>query len=136
MTITANATPTKVAVTGASGKTGKLVVKRLLQQPELYTAVAVVRSEGSASALTSFLGDLAASLQVATVNVVGNNAEASLRSTLQGCSTLVIATSAVPVLKPLSLVTVRCTPLTTAGAMLCPCCVCTVSACKSPILWH
>lgn len=96
----------QVAVTGASGKTGKLVVKRLLQLPEQYTAVAVVRSEGSASTLKSFLGDLAASLQVATVNVAGSNAEASLRTALQGCSTLVIATSAVPVLKPLSLVTV------------------------------
>ncbi len=36
---------TQVAVTGASGKTGKLVVKRLLQSPSEYAAVAVVRSD-------------------------------------------------------------------------------------------
>lgn len=35
----------QVAVTGASGKTGKLVVKRLLQSPDQYAAVAVVRSD-------------------------------------------------------------------------------------------
>ena len=41
--VAAGDSPLKVAVTGAGGRTGSLTVKRLLKEPNRYSAVAIVR---------------------------------------------------------------------------------------------
>lgn len=97
---------TQVVVTGAGGRTGKLVVKKLLAQPDSFTPIATVRSKSSQkltgeglpeSALVEF--DLAAAAAAGSV-------PAGLASALQGADALVIATSGVPQIKPLSLIPV------------------------------
>jgi len=50
----------KVAVTGASGRTGRLVVQRLLLEPDKYDPVAVVRSRQAAEDMTSLFAAAAA----------------------------------------------------------------------------
>lgn len=100
-------------MTGAGGRTGKLVIKKLLAEPEYFSPVATVRSKSSAgkvtseglpeSALVEF--DLAAAAAAGT-------APASLTAALQGADALVIATSGVPQIKPLSLIPVMWAKLT------------------------
>jgi nucleoside-diphosphate-sugar epimerase len=119
--VKANAGGLKVAVTGAGGRTGKLVLKRLLQRqdesPELVrSVVGTVRSGSSALALKSDLPELAvAANSVAVVDVAalgraaesGANpleADAELKAALDGADALVIVTSGVPQIKKRSLV--------------------------------
>jgi nucleoside-diphosphate-sugar epimerase len=111
----------KVAVTGAGGRTGKLVVKRLLQvqdeQPELITSV--VGTVRSGSALLTLKSDVpefaiaANSVAVVDVAALGRAAEAGtdpltadpeLKQALEGADALVIVTSGVPQIKKRSLV--------------------------------
>jgi uncharacterized protein YbjT (DUF2867 family) len=97
----------QVVVTGAGGRTGKLVVKKLLEQHSTYSVVATVRSKSSAGKLTSeglpesnlVEFDLAAA-------AAAGAAPAGLTAALQGADALVIATSGVPQIKPLSLIPV------------------------------
>ena len=90
--------PPKVVVTGAGGRTGGLIMDKLLARPGQYEAVAVVRAPKSGK---RFQGEGAA---VVTVDVAAPGAQAALQAALEGASALVIATSAVPKIKPLSIV--------------------------------
>ncbi|KAK3236754.1 hypothetical protein CYMTET_53121, partial [Cymbomonas tetramitiformis] len=88
------AAPMKVLVTGAGGRTGGLVYQQLLQRPEDFTPVGLVRSEKSAKKLGSDVK-----------YVIGDIMDpASLETAVAGCDALVLLTSAAPQIKPLSLV--------------------------------
>jgi dihydrodipicolinate reductase len=99
-------------VSGAGGRTGQLVVKKLLEQMDNFSVVATVRSKGSAGKLTSaglpesnlVEFDLAAA--AAAAGSTSNAAAAGLAAALQGADALVIATSGVPQIKYLSLIPV------------------------------
>lgn len=80
----------KVLVTGATGRTGSLVLKKLRQQAEEFEAFGFARSEAKAKELLGssesfFFGDI--------------KDRSSLQQALTGCQALVILTSAVPKLK-------------------------------------
>jgi len=92
--------PMKVAVTGAGGRTGGLVFKKLLSAEGL-TPVGVVRSGKSANNLKKKTG--ASDDQIALGNALDKD---SVKSALEGCDAMVIATSAVPKIKPLSILKV------------------------------
>jgi hypothetical protein len=53
----------KVAVTGASGRTGRLVVQRLLLEPERYEPVAIVRSRRAAEDIEALFARAAAAAE-------------------------------------------------------------------------
>ena len=90
-------------VTGAGGRTGSLVMKKLLERSDEYEAIGVLRSEKSARQLRDwgaedkniFLGD-----------ILSENGDAVLAEALKGADRLVVCTSAVPKIKPFSLVPV------------------------------
>jgi uncharacterized protein YbjT (DUF2867 family) len=80
----------KVLVTGATGRTGALVVKKLRQHPEEFETFGFARSEAKAEELLGsskgfFFGDI--------------KDKFSLQQAMKGCRALVILTSAVPKLK-------------------------------------
>ena len=90
----------QVVVTGAGGRTGGLVMKKLLEKKDQFEAVGILRNEKAAQQLreggaTVFVGDL-----------LNSNGPALLEEAFQGADRLVIATSAVPKIKPLSLIPV------------------------------
>ena len=80
----------KVAVTGASGLTGSLVVRKL--QERGHTPLAVVRSQDKADELCASY----ANLDVALADVTGPDARASLETALGGADALIICMSAKP----------------------------------------
>lgn len=89
----------KVVVTGAGGKTGKLVVERLTAAPEIWaTPTAVVRSKKSGAPAKAM------GAEVAVIDVTAPGAEDALKTALTGADALVIATSAVPQIKKRSIV--------------------------------
>ncbi|PNW82458.1 hypothetical protein CHLRE_06g279850v5 [Chlamydomonas reinhardtii] len=96
----------KVAVTGAAGRTGGLVVKKLVERKDQFEARAVVRNASSKSKLAG-LPDTA----IFEVDLARGGADAFLPA-FSGCDAVVIATSGVPVLKPLSLIPVFWAKLT------------------------
>ncbi|KAF6265324.1 isomerase [Scenedesmus sp. NREL 46B-D3] len=108
----------KVVVSGAGGRTGQLVVKKLLEQKDNFSVVATVRAKGSAGKLTSaglpvsslVEFDLAAA--AGTAGSASNAAAAGLAAALQGADALVIATSGVPQIKYLSLIPVMLAKIT------------------------
>eukprot|EP00775_Hariotina_reticulata_P010886 gene10886-11040_t len=103
----------EVVVTGAGGRTGQLIVKKLLEQKDKFTALATVRSKSSGNKLladglpeSSLLEfDLAAA-------AAAGSAPPSLTAALQGADALIIATSGVPQIKYLSLIPVIWAKLT------------------------
>lgn len=110
----------KVAVTGAGGRTGKLVVKRLLEQQDadpnsVSSVVATVRSGDAASKLQTELPELVAAhngVFVVDVAKLGREAQAEssaledpqLAAALKDADALVIVTSGVPQIMKRSLV--------------------------------
>jgi uncharacterized protein YbjT (DUF2867 family) len=79
--------PLQVLVTGATGRTGSLVVQKLCQQPEQFKARGFARSQAKveqmfSSAAAFYIGDI--------------RNPATLPSALEGCQALVIVTSAIP----------------------------------------
>lgn len=92
---------TAVAVTGAAGKTGALVVKKLLERKEKYEPRAVVRDVKSKQTATQ-LGVPESSVFVVDIATEGSK----LKGAFEGAEVLVIATSAVPQIQPLSLIPV------------------------------
>ena len=92
------AAPKKVVVTGAGGKTGKLVVDRLAADPATWAPpTAVVRSAKSGAAAAK------AGATVEVIDITDPGAEAALTAALAGADALVIATSAVPQIKKRSI---------------------------------
>ncbi|MGF1568367.1 MAG: SDR family oxidoreductase [Nodosilinea sp.] len=82
--------PLQVLVTGATGRTGALVVQKLQQRPEQFTVRGFARSEQKANDLFGtpanvYIGDIAN--------------PADLQPALAGCDALVILTSAIPQMK-------------------------------------
>ena len=80
----------RVLVTGATGRTGSLVVQKLHQRPNEFEAIAFARSEAKAKTLFGntkgfAFGDI--------------NDPSTLHSALDGIQALVILTSAVPLMK-------------------------------------
>ncbi|KAJ9522233.1 hypothetical protein QJQ45_008055 [Haematococcus lacustris] len=89
----------KVAVTGAGGRTGSLVVQRLSKWPGME-AIATVRSVASKTALAQKLGCPESSLRVVDIAASPSVVTEQLTAALAGCAALVIATSAVPEVLP------------------------------------
>lgn len=81
-----------MAVSGASGQTGLLVVQKLLARPDEYQPVALVRSEEGADTLCS-IGVPRSSIH--SVDITKTEAS-TLKDALTGCRALIICTSAVP----------------------------------------
>jgi uncharacterized protein YbjT (DUF2867 family) len=80
-------TPLHVLVTGATGRTGSIVVQKLQQRPEQFVAKGFARSEARVSELFGttegfYLGDI--------------RDPESLKAALESCDALVILTSAIP----------------------------------------
>ncbi|MBE9171060.1 SDR family oxidoreductase [Pleurocapsales cyanobacterium LEGE 06147] len=80
----------KVLVTGATGRTGSLVLEKLRQHPNEFEPIGFARTEAKAKELfgsteSFFFGNI--------------KDKATLTSALEGCHALVILTSAVPKLK-------------------------------------
>jgi uncharacterized protein YbjT (DUF2867 family) len=99
-TMAGDAAKLRVVVTGAGGRTGKLIMQKLLDRPAEFEGVGVVRSEKSAKPLRAagtnvFVGDLCEA-----------GGAAVLASALEGADRLVIATSAVPQIVKRSLIPV------------------------------
>jgi len=87
----------KVLVTGAGGRTGALVFKQLLEN-KAFSAVGMVRSNKSADKLQKTTKSSADQV------LIGDIADkASIEKALSGCDAMIIATSAVPKIKPLSI---------------------------------
>jgi len=98
--------PTKVLVTGAAGRTGKLVFEKLLIQHNRFDPIALVRSEGSGRKLVR---DMHCGLErVVVCDVVNDLSAGSPPEGLEGADTMIICTSAVPVLSKKSLVRTIC----------------------------
>lgn len=85
----------KVLVTGASGKTGALVVQQLLKCPDLFDVRVAVRSD-KAHKLMLDLGVTPGN--VFHLDLAGNSEDtvAAMKLALHGCQALIICTSAVP----------------------------------------
>ena len=86
----------KVLVTGAGGRTGKLVFEQL-KADDNYKPVGLARSSKAQKALTA-VG--ATSDEVIVADVAD---ESALATAMAGCDAVVLCTSAVPAIKPLSL---------------------------------
>jgi len=86
----------KVLVTGAGGRTGKLVFEQLKADGN-YKPVGLARSSKAQKALTA-VG--ATSDEVIVADIAD---EKSLAAAMSGCDAVVLCTSAVPAIKPLSL---------------------------------
>lgn len=90
-----------MVVTGAGGRTGSLVMKKLLERSDEYEAIGVLRTENrqlkewGAADSNIFLGD-----------ILGDSGADVLDKALKDADRLVICTSAVPKIKKLSLVPV------------------------------
>ncbi len=93
----------QVVVTGAGGRTGSLVMKKLLERSDEYEAVGVLRSEKSARQLKEWGAD---DSNIFLGDILGDNGASVLAEALKGADRLVVCTSAVPKIKPFSLVPV------------------------------
>eukprot|EP01024_Parvocaulis_polyphysoides_P018864 TRINITY_DN18409_c0_g1_i7.p1 TRINITY_DN18409_c0_g1~~TRINITY_DN18409_c0_g1_i7.p1 ORF type:complete len:328 (+),score=39.30 TRINITY_DN18409_c0_g1_i7:44-985(+) len=91
--------PKKVLVTGASGKTGSLVFKKLLEQPQEFSPTALVRSEKSKNKLQKNIGG---EYEI-VVNDIVNGGSVNLQDAFQDCWGVIIVTAATPKLSVLSL---------------------------------
>jgi len=82
--------PLQVLVTGATGRTGALVVQKLQQQPDQFSVRGLARSQQKAKDLLGPTTDI----------YVGDITQPdTLPPALNGCDALVILTSAIPQLK-------------------------------------
>eukprot|EP00887_Chlorella_sp_A99_P003271 scaffold9.g3271.t1 len=97
-----------VVVTGAGGRTGSLIFKQLLAQPAQFAPRGVVRSDKSAAALR---GAGASDAQLVVGDLL-REGEAVLARAMAGADALVISTSAVPKIKPMSMIPVLLAKLT------------------------
>ena len=94
--------PSKVVVTGASGKTGRLVFEALQNNSE-FEPLALVRSEKSAKALRKLVPETGLE-QVVICDVTSSTSQAETEAALEGCEAMIICTSAMPVISKWSLI--------------------------------
>lgn len=83
----------QVLVTGAAGKTGQLVLKRLLNLPDKFAARALVHTDKSAQKLQSNTG---LSADAAFTADITDESLSGLTAAMEGVDALVISTSAKP----------------------------------------
>ena len=88
----------KVLVTGAGGRTGKLVFRQLKEDSKI-TPRGLVRSKKAAKALRKVGGAEASEIVRGDATV-----QADLVGAMTGCDSVVLCTSAVPQIRPLSIV--------------------------------
>ena len=88
----------KVLVTGACGRTGKLVFQKLKEDYQV-TPVGLVRSKKAAKALRN-----TGCAEPAEVVRGDATVQADLAGAMAGCESVVLCTSAVPQIRPLSIV--------------------------------
>lgn len=79
----------KVLVTGCTGRTGKLVMDKLLQRPEKFDTYGFARDEEKAAKM---FGDIREKITIGSVL-----SKPELRKAMQGMNTLIILTSAIPI---------------------------------------
>lgn len=92
----------KVVVTGAGGRTGMLVTKKLAERKEDYDIVAVVRGDMSKAKMIDVGVPPGSVFQVD----VSKGTQEDYKAAFTNADALILATSAVPVMKPLSLIKV------------------------------
>mmetsp|Transcript_16429 Transcript_16429/g.22703 ORF Transcript_16429/g.22703 Transcript_16429/m.22703 type:complete len:274 (-) Transcript_16429:18-839(-) len=90
-----------VLVSGAGGKTGKIVVRKLLEKKSHFGVRAMVRSESSAQQLKKHLKYEQLDIRVADVTTASLE---DMTQVMTGCDVLVICTSAVPIVNVMSIV--------------------------------
>jgi hypothetical protein len=95
-----SATKLKVLVTGAAGKTGSLVFKKLLNNSQQFDAFGIVRNNKSVNKLLKIVGRNNKD-KIVVGDVTNEN---SLVSSLKGVDSLILCTSAVPKIKIWSLI--------------------------------
>eukprot|EP01036_Dinobryon_divergens_P031308 gene31308-40680_t len=95
--------PNRVIVTGAAGRTGSLVLKKLLEKPTLFSPFGIVRTEKSAKKLQKQLKSTPSETIVSDVTNSAALEETFLKYKAQ---TVILCTSAVPKIKIFSLLKV------------------------------
>ena len=93
----------KVIVTGASGRTGKLVFSNLLDQPAKFDAVGCVRSETSAKRLMKDVPNCRLD-QLAILDVTAMDPAGDPPKLLENADAMIICTSAVPKISKASVI--------------------------------
>ena len=88
----------RVMVTGAGGRTGKLTFKKLNEDYDSITPVGLARSKKAVKQMKK-MGASAEQIVRADTTV-----EAEVTSAMEGCDAVILCTSAVPAIKPLSIV--------------------------------
>ena len=86
----ASAASLRVAVTGAGGQTGQLAFRKLLARPGDFSPVGIVRTEQSRAALVD------SGIPEDCVKVADVTDPAAIAEAMEGCSALIIASSAKP----------------------------------------
>ena len=89
--LAAAAKPQKVLVTGAGGKTGRLVMKQLLEKSDLFDPVGVVRTQASLDTMVKDYGIPSDKLKIADICN-----EQDMKDVCNGMDGLIICTSATP----------------------------------------
>lgn len=92
--------PLKVLVTGSAGKTGQIVVRKLLEQSEQFAVKAMVRSDSSAAALKGAVKK--DNLEICNLDITKASVE-QMTEACKDCDAMVICTSAIPQIDYLSL---------------------------------
>ena len=88
--LSASAATLRVAVTGAGGQTGQLAFRKMLARPSDFNPVGIVRTEQSRAALVD------SGIPAECVKVADVTDPAAIAAAIEGCSALIIATSAKP----------------------------------------
>jgi len=83
----------KVLVTGAGGKTGRLVFQKLLQRPALFNPIGLVRTAESKEDLINNEGIPASQILIADIS---SDDVSSLETAMEGIEALIICTSGKP----------------------------------------
>ena len=90
-------------MTGASGKTGRLVFEALRDESSTFDARALVRGEKSARALRKWVPETGLDqIVICDVTKLAKNGD-DVPSGLEGCEAMIICTSAIPVINKMSL---------------------------------
>ena len=101
--VAALALASKVIVTGASGRTGKLVFSNLINEPTKFDAVGCVRSETSAKRLMKDVPNCRLD-QLAILDVTAMDPTSDPPKLLENAEAMIICTSAVPKISKASVI--------------------------------